>query len=173
MTPQSGVTELSYWVIISYTAKLRYFNNHFITIKVDILGMAWLNKLIKKQNEDLSMEEGEESGEEGQLTVDVFQDKDNIYIKSTIAGVKPEDLDITLGSDSITIHGERRRDETIADEDYFYQECYWGAFSRTLPLPVEVDVDKAAAELKDGILTLTLPKASRSRTKKVKIRSEM
>jgi len=82
-------------------------------------------------------------------------------------------LDITLGSDSITIHGERRRDETIADEDYFYQECYWGAFSRTLPLPVEVDVDKAAAELKDGILTLTLPKASRSRTKKVKIRSEI
>ena len=134
---------------------------------------AWINKLIGKQNADLETESGGETEEEGQLTVDVFQDKDNIYIKSTIAGVKPEDLDITLGSDSITIHGERRRDETVADEDYFYQECYWGAFSRTLPLPVEVDVDKAAAELKDGILTLTLPKASRSRTKKVRIRSEM
>ena len=170
MTPQSGVTELSYWVIISYTAKLRYFNNHFITIKVDILGMAWLNKLIKKQNEDLSMEEGEGSGEEGQLTVDVFQDKDNIYIKSTIAGVKPEDLDITITNDMVTIKGARSRDEEIKEEDYFYQECYWGAFSRSVLLPVEIEADKASAHIKNGILTLRLPKSEKLKVKKVKVK---
>lgn len=110
--------------------------------------------------------------EEGQLALDVYQDKDNIVVKSTIAGVKPEDLDITIGSNEVTITGERKQEEEIKNEDYFYQECYWGAFARTLPLPVEIDVDRAVADLKDGILTLTLPKASRSRTKKVRVKGE-
>jgi len=109
---------------------------------------------------------------DGQLAVDVFQDGDNVVIKSTIAGVKPEDLDITIANDLVTIKGERREEREETDRDYFFQECYWGAFSRSLTLPVEVDVDKAVADLKDGILTLTLPKASRAKAKKVKIRSE-
>lgn len=109
---------------------------------------------------------------DGQLALDVYQDKDNVVVKSTIAGVKPEDLDISISSDMVTIKGERKQQEEIKAGDYFYQECYWGAFSRSLNLPVEVDVDKATADLKDGILTLVLPKAARSRTKKVKIKSE-
>lgn len=110
---------------------------------------------------------------DGQLALDVYQDKDNVIVKSTIAGVKPEDLDISISSDMVTVKGERRQQEEIKAEDYFYQECYWGSFSRSLNLPVEVDVDKATADLKDGILTLVLPKAARSRTKKVKIKSEV
>lgn len=144
--------------------------------------MAWLKKMFNQgeddyagvadsgDGQDTSLERGEE--DDGQLALDVFQDKDNIYIKSTIAGVKPEDLDITLAPDSVTIQGERRHEEEVKDEDYFYQECYWGVFSRTLPLPMEIDVDGANAEIKDGILTLTLPKASKSRIKKVKVRGE-
>lgn len=114
--------------------------------------------------------EDEDEDSDGQLAVDVYQDGDYVVVKSTIAGVKPEDMDISITSDSVTIKGERKLEEEIKDKDYFYQECYWGAFSRSVSLPVEIDVDKAEADLKDGILTLTLPKASRARTKKVKIR---
>lgn len=139
--------------------------------------MAWFKKFLGKsapeagdgQYPDSPPAEGEE---EGQLALDVYQDKDNVIVKSTIAGVKPEDLDITIGSNEVTIQGERKQEEEVSSEDYFYQECYWGAFSRTLPLPVEIDVDRAAADLKDGILTLTLPKASRARTKKVRVKGE-
>ncbi len=115
--------------------------------------------------------EDENEGDEGQLAVDVYQDKDNVYVKSTIAGVKPEDLDISIGSNIVTIRGERTQEEEVKGADYIMQECYWGAFSRSMALPVEIDPDKAEADLKDGILTLTLPKASRAKTKKLKIKS--
>lgn len=142
--------------------------------------MAWLKKLFNAEDTERDypvpdasgMEGAETSDEEGQLALDVYQDEDNLIVKSTIAGVKPEDLDITLAADSVTITGERRQEEEVKDENYFYQECYWGSFSRSLALPVEVDVDNAEAEIKDGILTLTLPKASRSKTKKVRVRAE-
>lgn len=114
----------------------------------------------------------ETDSEEGQLAVDVYQDKDNVIVKSTIAGVKPEDLDISISPDTVTIQGERRQEEEIREENYLYQECYWGTFSRTISLPVEIDVERAEAGLRDGILTIVLPKASRSRTKKVKVRGE-
>ena len=171
MTPQSGVTELSYWVIISYTAKLRYFNNHFITIKVDILGMAWLNKLIKKQNEDLSMEEGEESGEEGQLTVDVYQTANDIVIKTMIAGVKPEDLDISITRDMVTIKGSREETREVDEGDYFTKELYWGTFSRTILLPQEIEVETAEALEKHGLLIIKLPKVDKGKQTKLKVKS--
>src|SRR3989344_5584859 len=116
------------------------------------------------------LEEGD--AEEGELALDAYQTKDDVVVQSTIAGVKPEDLDITVGSNMVTIQGERKRSEEINQGDYFYQECYWGGFSRSLTLPVEVDVDKAQAEIKDGVLTLVLPKASRSKIKKIKVRGE-
>ena len=112
------------------------------------------------------------AGEEGQLALDAYQTKDDVIVKSTIAGVKPEDLDISISSNMVTIQGERKQTEEVNQEDYFYQECYWGGFSRSVTLPVEVDVDKAEAEIKDGVLTLTLPKASRSKIKRIKVRGE-
>lgn len=109
---------------------------------------------------------------EGQLSVDVFQDKDNVIIKSTIAGVKSEDIDIAIHNDLITIKGKREADKTISQEDYFYQECYWGGFSRSIILPVEVKADETNAELKNGILTITLPKARPSKSISVKVKTE-
>ena len=137
--------------------------------------MAWFKKFTKKEDEELVPAEQlpEETDEdEGQLAIDVFQDKDNVIVKSTIAGVKPEDLDITIGGNEVTIHGHRKQEEEVSEDNYFYQECYWGSFARSFSLPVEVDMDKATADIKDGILTLVLPKASHSRTKKVKVKSE-
>lgn len=107
---------------------------------------------------------------EGQLSVDVYQDKDNIIIKSTIAGVKPEDIDISLQNDLLTIKGKREADITIKQEDYFYQECYWGSFSRSIILPVEVKIEETKAELKNGILTVILPKAKPTKAVSIKVK---
>jgi HSP20 family protein len=106
---------------------------------------------------------------EGQLTIDMFQTKDNVIIKSTIAGVKPEDVDVTIANDMVTIRGERKRDFEASSEDYFYQECYWGSFSRSVVLPVDVDIENVSADLKDGILTVMLPKAAKSKARKIKV----
>lgn len=106
---------------------------------------------------------------EGQLLLDVFQDKENIYIRSTIAGVKPEDLEISLHNDMMTIRGKRSQESEIEEKNYFYRECYWGNFSRSLILPAEVKSDKISAVLKDGVLTITLPKIERQRNIPIKI----
>jgi HSP20 family protein len=110
---------------------------------------------------------------EGQLTIDMYQTKDNVIIKSTIAGVKPEDIDVTIANDMVTIRGERKRDFEASSEDYFYQECYWGSFSRSVVLPVDVDIENVTADLKDGILTVVLPKAAKAKAKKVKVGSRI
>lgn len=107
---------------------------------------------------------------EGELNIDMYQTKDNVIIKSTIAGVKGEDLDITIANDMLTIRGERKREEKIEQEDYFYQECYWGGFSRSVILPVDVDTEHIEADLKDGILTVILPKAAKAKTKKIRVK---
>ena len=107
---------------------------------------------------------------EGQLTVDVYQNEDEIIIQSTVAGVTPEDLSIDITSESVSIKGKRKRNEEIKEENFFYQECYWGRFSRSIILPQEIDPDKADAELKDGVLTLRLPKINRDKAKRVKIK---
>jgi HSP20 family protein len=110
-------------------------------------------------------------GEEGQLTVDVYQTDEEIVIKSTIAGVTVDDIDISITSDMVTIKGKRKPDEQIDQSDYYYQELYWGPFSRSIILPEDIDVEKASASMKNGILTLRLPKLAKSRMKKVKISS--
>jgi HSP20 family protein len=97
---------------------------------------------------------------EGQLAVDVYQDGHSIVVKSTIAGVRPQDLDIAITNDMVTIRGKRGQDTTVEEKDFFFQECYWGSFSRSIILPCEVRSSHAVASLKNGVLTITLPKAS-------------
>jgi HSP20 family protein len=107
---------------------------------------------------------------EGQLTIDVYQTENDIVIKSTIAGVKPDDLDVSISNDMLTVRGERRQDEQVPEENYYYQECYWGSFSRSVILPVDVMPDKIEASMKNGILTIRMPKADHTRTKKIQVR---
>lgn len=98
---------------------------------------------------------------EGQLAVDVYQTKNAIVIRAAIAGVQADDIDISVNNDMVTIKGLRHLDEDVPYQDYLYQECYWGGFSRTIILPVEVKADKVSASLKNGILRVTLPKNER------------
>ncbi|MBI5220650.1 MAG: Hsp20/alpha crystallin family protein [Candidatus Liptonbacteria bacterium] len=107
---------------------------------------------------------------EGQLTIDVFQTASEIVIESAIAGVGPEDIDINVTSDSVTIRGERHRESKVRDEDYLYQECYWGRFSRSVILPQEVDSEAAEATFKNGILSVHLPKIIKQKTRKLKVK---
>ncbi len=114
--------------------------------------------------------EEEESTEEAQLTVDVFQTPSEIVIKTMVAGVKPDDLEVNITRDTITIHGERGEDRTVSGDDYFHRELYWGAFSRTINLPEEIDVDGAEAVEKHGMLVLRLPKLDKNRQTKLRVK---
>lgn len=113
-----------------------------------------------------------EENYEGQLSVDVFGTPDEIVIKSTIAGVKPEDIDISIHNDMLTIRGERAREAEEKADEYYYQECYWGGFSRSIILPVEVDGDNVSAALKNGVLTVRLPKVRKAKSIAIKVKEE-
>ncbi|RJQ26605.1 Hsp20/alpha crystallin family protein [Candidatus Parcubacteria bacterium] len=109
---------------------------------------------------------------EGQLTVDVYQDGDDIVVQSTVAGVSPDDLDIHITPESVTVKGSREKSQKIEDKDYFYQECFWGRFSRSVILPAEVDPEKSTATVKNGVLTVRMPRLNRQKGKKVKVKSD-
>ncbi len=113
-----------------------------------------------------------ENEEEGQLAVDVYQTDDHIVIRSTVAGVKPEDLNISIDGDMVTIKGQRREEEEISDDNYLYKECYWGSFSRSIILTVEVKGEEAEATLKNGILTIKLPKVKKTKNVSIKVNAE-
>ncbi|MBI5654906.1 Hsp20/alpha crystallin family protein [Candidatus Uhrbacteria bacterium] len=94
---------------------------------------------------------------EGQLSVDVFRDGEDLVVRSTVAGVKPEDLDISIHGDLLTIRGKRSMVKEVPEDDWYYRECFWGAFSRSLVLPYEVATDLAQASLKNGVLEIRVP----------------
>lgn len=113
----------------------------------------------------------EEEQSEGQLTVDVYQTPEDIVIRAHVAGVRPEDLDISITRDMVTIKGHREEAREVEDNNYFYKELYWGAFSRTVLLPQEIEVEEVEASEKHGLLTLRLPKIDKARQTKVKVKS--
>jgi HSP20 family protein len=129
---------------------------------------AWVAPTLQSQNTPVSA--APESDGEGQLTIDVYQTETEIVIKSTIAGVKPEDLDVSINNDMVTVKGERKNEEIVEGGNYYYQECYWGGFSRSVLLPVDVIPEKADASLKNGILTIRLPKADTNKVRKIQVR---
>jgi HSP20 family protein len=128
--------------------------------------------LPKRQPKAENNEQWFEEDYEGQLSVDVYQTKELIIVKSTIAGVKPEDLEIYLHNDLLTIRGKREQKIEEKDVDYFYKECYWGGFSRSIILPVDVQADKVEANFKDGILTIILPKSQKSKLINIKVKED-
>jgi HSP20 family molecular chaperone IbpA len=113
----------------------------------------------------------EEVEKDAELTVDVYQTPEMIVIKSMIAGVRPEDLDVSITRDQVTISGKREEEKIAREEDYFARELYWGSFSRTIELPEEVDVDEAEAVEKHGLLIIKLPKLDKKRLSKLKVRT--
>ena len=113
----------------------------------------------------------EEENGDGQLTVDVYQNPDEIIIKAIVAGVKPENLDVSITRDMVTIKGRRENTKEISEDNYFYKELYWGAFSRTILLPQEIEVEASTAIEKHGLLTLILPKVNKEKQTKLRVKT--
>ena len=107
---------------------------------------------------------------EGQLAIDVYQTEDDLVVQSAIAGVRPENLDIVLEKDILSIKGLREKPFN-EEGDYFSQECYWGPFSREIILPAEVNPNQAKAQMKEGVLTIRIPKILREKKRKVVVTS--
>lgn len=106
--------------------------------------------------------------EEGQLAVDVYRDGDVLVIRSLVAGVNPDDLDVSVNGDLLTIRGKRYTDRETEANDWFHQECYWGSFSRSIVLPYHVAADMTEAQLKNGLLEVRIPIRNDGQQVKVK-----
>ncbi|MAZ29829.1 hypothetical protein CL655_00925 [bacterium] len=109
--------------------------------------------------------------QEGELPVDMYQTGDDVVIRALIAGVSPEDLDISITRDMVTIKGAREEMQEAADNDYYHRELFWGSFARTLLLPEEVLIDEAEAQEKHGLLEIRLPKVDKNRSTKLAVKS--
>lgn len=109
---------------------------------------------------------------EGTLTVDVYEDGDDLVVQSTVAGVDDDKLEVNITTESVTIRGERERKDEVKEKDYFYQELFWGTFSRSVILPHEVDPEHSSASLKNGVLTVRMPKLDRAKGKKLKVKTD-
>ncbi len=122
-----------------------------------------------KKGEDSSAWREEEENE-GELSVDVYDDNDQIVVKTMVAGVRPEDLDISITRDMVIIKGVRLEEKEISKNDYYHQELYWGSFTRTIMLPAEIDIEESKATEKYGLLILELPKIDKERRTKLRVK---
>jgi HSP20 family protein len=124
-----------------------------------------------KEEPDLK-EEGDWLDQDfGQLTVDLYQTDKEVVVQSAVAGVEPEDLDISIEDDLLIIKGKREKRFAQEKKNYFYQECFWGQFSREIILPVEVDSSQIEASMDQGVLTIRVPKIETETKKRIKIKS--
>jgi len=106
------------------------------------------------------------------MDVDVAENEDNFVVKASLPGMKPEDIDISLTNNVLTIKGEMKQDETIDEDQYHVRERRYGSFSRTVTLPVQVNSEAVEAKYEDGVLTLEVPKAEEVKPKRISVKSE-
>lgn len=117
--------------------------------------------------------EPEDEVQEGELPVDMYHTGDAVVIRALVAGVSPDDLDIAITRDMVTIKGVREEYQEAADDDYYHRELFWGSFSRTLLLPEEVLIDEADAQEKHGLLEIRLPKVDKDRSTRLKVKTKV
>lgn len=129
-----------------------------------------MNKTTKKV---ITQDQYDQDDLQGQLALDVYQTKDHIVIVAPIAGIKLDDMTVSVTDDVLTIKGTRQYEEKveIPEENFFTQECFWGEFSRSIVLPASVDTNKIAASFNDGVLKITIPKIEKVRSKVIRIKT--
>jgi len=131
-----------------------------------------ISKLISVKKDSKNAVWADESKEEeGQLSVDVYQTPTDIVIQTMVAGVRPEDLQINITRDMVNIRGKREQNRTIDESNYFTSELYWGAFSRTISLPEEIDPEEAEAIEKHGLLMIRMPKIDKNKQTTLKVKT--
>lgn len=123
-------------------------------------------------NDDVSGGMGEEEEVvDGELPVDMYQTRDTIVIRALVAGVSPNDLNISITRDMVTLQGQREEVQEAPDEDYYHRELFWGSFSRSIVLPEEIVIDEAEAREKHGLLEIVLPKLDKGRSARLTVKS--
>lgn len=108
----------------------------------------------------------------GEPAVDVYYDKEELVIKAELPGMDKEDVEVHLADHMLTLKGNKKREETIAEDDYVCSERAYGSFSRTLELPAEVQGEKVKASFKNGVVEIRLPVAETAKPKTIKVKIE-
>lgn len=106
---------------------------------------------------------------EGQLSVDIYQNEDNLIILAPISGCDITDIELTITDDVLSIKGRRALDPDIDTDNFFTKECFWGTFSRSIVLPTKTETSKILAKFSNGILRVEIPKVEAERTRKIEI----
>ena len=128
------------------------------------------------QEQDVALHQGgiardDEEEQDGELPIDMYQTRDAIVIRALVAGVSPEDLNISITRDMVTLRGQREEVQEAPDEDYYHRELFWGSFSRSIVLPEEIVIDEAEAKERHGMLEITLPKLDKGRSARLTVKS--
>ncbi len=108
----------------------------------------------------------------GQPPIDMYQTPNEVVIKASLPGVKPEDVDINIADDTLTIKGKTNGSEEVKGEDYLYREHHHGSFVRSIKIPHALQTDKAEATADDGILTITIPRAQEAKPKTIEVKAK-
>ncbi|MBT6068988.1 Hsp20/alpha crystallin family protein [Candidatus Peregrinibacteria bacterium] len=132
------------------------------TLKSVATNTSKISKIKRNLNEKIE-------STEGQLSVDIYQDELQLIILAPISGCLPEDIELTITDDVLSIKGKREIHPDIDQDDYFTKECFWGVFSRAVVLPTKTDASKITAKFEKGILRIEIPKADMERTRKIDI----
>ena len=138
----------------------------------DELTAAFLGEDEPQDQDDAQQDEWleEDAAVPGQLAVDVYETAEKLYIIAPIAGIDKNDLDVSISDNTLSIQGTRSSGVKEKEPNYYVQECYWGDFSRSITLPVQVKEDEIDAVLKDGVLTITFEKVEQNTVKKIEIK---
>ncbi len=108
----------------------------------------------------------------GMPAIDMYQTDDDVVVKAVVPGIKPEDVQISVTGDTLSIKGEVKEETDNKQKAYHIHEQRWGSFERTLSLPTDVRADKAQAEFQNGVLTITLPKAEEVKPKTITVKAK-
>lgn len=110
--------------------------------------------------------------EEVPPSMDIFTEGDDVVVKAELPGMKKEDIDVSLTKDTISISGEKKKEEKVEKKDYYSLERSYGSFKRSCSLPAEVQTEKASAKFKDGVLEIRIPKTEEAKKKEKKVMIE-
>jgi len=133
--------------------------------------MVRMNRLMDRWFEETPrMWLGEFDGGEGYVPLDLYETDDAVVVRATLPGVKPEDVDISITGETLTIRGESKHEEEEKKRNYYRQESWYGSFARSMALPAQVEADKADATFENGVLKLTIPKAEAAKPKTIKVK---
>ena len=146
--------------------KRSFFERLTGTVKADEDALGFPEPVEEELNELI-----EEDAVDGELPVDVYNRENEIIVKTMVAGIRPENLDIDITRSMVSIKGTRQVSEEVDEKDYYHKELYWGTFARTVTLPEEIDVEESEATEKNGLLTIRLPKIDKAKQNKLKVKS--